>query len=136
MSTEPNLATRRRRRWIPALWVAYGAAYVLVFTLRGQTGPALVTGVLVAAVGIGLAVELRRPGHGEPHQFGWTQDERQRLIHLKSMALVGYTAVAAATATGFVSFFLSSDPPIWPMPAVLGLSAVYGAGLVVHHRRC
>ncbi|GIH16371.1 hypothetical protein [Rugosimonospora africana] len=135
MSTERTSPPRGWRRWVPALWTGYGALYVLAFALRGQLAPALVAAALVAAVGVGLAVELRRPGRNQPQQLGWAQDERQRLIHHKAMALVGYAALAAATVACFVTFIVSSRPPSWPMLCVLGLAAVYGGGLAFYQRR-
>jgi hypothetical protein len=124
MSAEPTSSARRRRQWVPALWIGYGAIYVLVFVIRGETTPAVATAALVAAVGIGLAVELRRPYTDRPEQLGWTQDERQRLIHQKSMALVGYAAVAAAVLAGFVTFVVDSQAASWLMLGVLTLSQV------------
>jgi len=93
-----------------------------------------VTAALVALVGFGLAVELRRPRADRPEQIGWTQDERQRLIHQKSMALVGYAALAAAAVAGFVTFAVNAHPALWPVLGVLALCAVYGCGLVFYGR--
>jgi hypothetical protein len=135
MSSERTSSAHGWRRWIPGLWIGYGAIYVLAFVLRGQIAPALVTAVLVTAVGIGLAVELRRPRASEPELLGWVQDERQRLIHQKAMALVGYAALAAATGAGFVAFIVDPGRAAWPMLGMLGLGAIYGGGLVFYRRR-
>jgi hypothetical protein len=99
----------------------------LVFAVHGRTTPALVTAVLVSIVAFGLAVELRRPQADQPEQLGWTQDERQQLIHHKSMVLVGYAAFAAAAVAGFVAFAVDSHLALWPMLGVLALSAIYGS---------
>lgn len=135
MSSERTSSLRGWRRWIPGLWSGYGAIYALAFALRGQIAPAVVTAVLVAAVGIGLAFELRRPRANKPEQLGWVQDERQRLIHQKAMALVGYAALAAATVAGLVTFIVGSHPATWPMLSVLGFAAMYGGGLAFYQRR-
>ncbi len=135
MQTDRAQRMRLRRRWVPAAWGAYGAVYVVVFLVRGELLVAAVAAVLVALVGAGLAVELRGPRAARPQLLGWEQDERQRLIHLRSMALVGYVAVLGAAVAGFVAFLLDADAAFWPMLAVAALSGVYGIGLAFHRRR-
>jgi len=117
------------------IWGAYGAAYVVVFLARGRPLPAVLAAVLVVSIGVGLAIEVRRPVATQPRLLGWEQDERQRLIHQQSMALVGHVAVAGLFVSGFIAFVADSDIIEWLMPAVGGAVLVYGIGLAVYQRR-
>lgn len=135
MSTEPVARVRGWRRWVPLIWGADGAVYVAVFLARGRFMPAGLAAAVVVLVGIGLAVELRRPQAARPQLVGWEQDERQRSIHQRSSALVGYVAMVGAALAGFIAFIFDSDLAIWPMLVVVGLSTVYGAGLAFYQRR-
>jgi hypothetical protein len=135
MSTDHLKRMSGWRRLAPLLWAGYGAVYVVVFLIRGEVLPAAITAVLVTAVGLGLAWELRRPQAGRPQQLGWRQDERQELIHRRAMTLVGHVAVAGAAVAALVVFAAGGDAGIWPILILAGLSTVYGAGLRFYQRR-
>lgn len=126
---------RSRRIWVPALWTLYGAAYVAVFTTRGRTVEAAITGTFILVIAMGLAVELRMPQAAEQRTLGWQHDERQRLIHLHAAALTGYIAAAVALVAGFIEFALGSVSVTWPMNILGGLILVYGVGLAIYSRR-
>ena len=93
------------------------------------------TGVIVIAVGVGLAVELGGPQASERRLLGWKQDERHKLIHLHAAAFMGYAAAIAALVTGFTEFALGRATVSWPMNILGGLILAYAAGVAFYARR-
>lgn len=129
------MKSSRRRRWYVMAGIAVYGAVIAAVVVPGHGWAAVipveaitVAGAIAAYVWSGRDTDLGA-------LIGQRADERQRIIRMKTQALVG-KVMSAAVATAFlVAFAVKARPStLWPLVILVGVAGLSAAAGLVFYR--